>query len=343
MNDKDIELIIEIKYKDKVITISENNQKEFEELISESIQQFGIEQKLQNKIIFTTLDDNGNTKRIKNNNDIIKYSKEKTEEQYYIKINLEISEQEKNNSNNEINECGESIDSTEYEKKLEKIKNEKDKKIKELEEKIEKMKKEHSLEIKKVKSEKNTEKGKSTSIKEENNNFDKKKIEELIIGVFKKEKEKFSSEIQKIKNDIISEIKKELPKENDNNSNNNEFDEVKKQINTINNSLDENIKTISNIKNDLSIVKDKIKKIEVKENEMGNEKDNEKENDNNENKINNNYYCNYIPFMNMNKIYKCLNCNNLFPSNECINNENKVFKEHNFHLQNPENNNDGKR
>ena len=332
MSDKDVELIIEVYYKNDNITFTGKNQIQFEQLIEQCILNFNIDKTIQNKMIFTILDDNGNIKRINNINDILKYSKEKTKGKYFIKINLEISENENNNPNNELNEYRQLIDPLEYEKELEKIKNEKSRKIKELEEIMEKMKKGHSLEIKKVESE-------QASVLE-NEIFSQKIIEEILMGIFKKEKDDLLSEIQKIKNDIISEIKKELPKYNNNNYYD-KFDEVKKQMNSLNKNIEENINTINIIKNDLSIVKDRIEKIET-----NNESFNKKEN-NNENKINNDYYLNYMPFMNkhrnMNKIYKCFNCNNYYVLNECINDKKKVFKEHNFNLQNPENINDNKK
>jgi vacuolar-type H+-ATPase subunit I/STV1 len=164
------------------------------------------------------------------------------------------------------------------------------------------------------------------------------------MGIFKKEKENFSSEIQKFKIDMITEIKNELQRDN---SSNDEFDEVKKDINSLNKNIEENINTINNIKKDLSIVKDKIEAIEAKENEIINEKDNKKENVGEiENiiKNNNDFYFHDMQFMNMHmnvcKIYQCENCHVMYQLNECINRDNEKFKEHILVLQNLENNDD---
>ena len=350
MDNKDVELNIEIKFNEqkteKKITINSINQVAFEEVIEHCISNFNIDKELKNQIIFTTSDKNGNTIKIENNDDIIKYAKEITDEEYCITMNLKISEKDDNNKNNELEECGDSIDPKECEKKLEEIENEKDKKIKELEEKIEKMKKEHSLEINKAKSEKNVAGEGAVSVRTDNEFFDKKKIEEYIMGILKKEKENFSSEIQKFKTDMITEIKNELQRDN---SSNDEFDEVKKDINSLNKNIEENLTTINNIQKDLSLVKDKIEAIEAKENEINNEKDNKKENVGvgefeNIIKYNNDFFFHNMQFMNMHmnacKTYQCENCHVLYQLNECINVDNEKFKQHILVLQNPENNDD---
>lgn len=65
------------------------------------------------------------------------------------------------------------------------------------------------------------------------------------------------------------------------------------------------------------------------------------------NKDNNyNYFMNGVPkFMNMNKIYKCLNCKNSYLLNDCFNQiENKNYIEHSFRIENSDtkDNNDNK-
>ena len=330
MNDEDVELTIEIKFENKTIVKKSTKEIKLEDLIKQCISEFKIDKQVQKKLFFT----DGNNQRIEKTDDLIRYSKEiEMDEKYLLNINLKI-EPDTNNNTNEDNY----IESVEYDKDSEEILNEKDKKIKELEEIIEKMKKEQSEELNKptsdnvlTDSETVTAGHGQTSSLDKN---EKDEIEKIIAELFQKEKKKFLSDIKKIKNDIITDIKNEL---NKGKTNDDEFEKVKKNIEELNG----NFKKINDIQEDLSTIKEKIENIERKEcinddeniykdTNLENNKENYEKNEtfNNNNKLYN------MPTMDKIRIYKCLNCNNSYVSNECINKEdNKSFEEHNFQIE----------
>ena len=122
-----------------------------------------------------------------------------------------------------------------------------------------------------------------------------------------------------MKNEIISEIKETLKNEKKS-KNNDTLESLKTNISYLNSNLKENINKLTVIKNDISLTKDAINIIEKKRREK---KDKNKDKDNiKKNSINNFkdlFNVNNIPLKNINKKYKCLNCNNCYISDECTN------------------------
>ena len=162
MNDKNIELDIEINYENQKLTFSSIKsitQIKLEKLVKESIRKFKISQENGKNIYFAYIDDDGDINRINTIEDIYICSKEKPNSDNYIsQIYLIIGQNEINILNNKSNNNNISKNYINYleenenlKKYLEKIKREKDEKIKELEEKIEKMKKDHLEEINNIK------------------------------------------------------------------------------------------------------------------------------------------------------------------------------------------------
>ena len=134
-------------------------------------------------------------------------------------------------------------------------------------------------------------------------------IEKSLIELFNKEKNNLSSEIQKIKNDITSEIKEEL----------------KNNINNLTLYLLKILNKINDIQNNLSI--DKIQNIEIKNDKQYNEKEDK-------DKIEKNI--NYLDNLNKNKIHKKIEFNNFNEWNKCVNDnraENKTFEKYNFNFE----------
>ena len=134
-------------------------------------------------------------------------------------------------------------------------------------------------------------------------------IEKSLIELFNKERNNLSSEMQKIKNDITSEIKVEL----------------KKNINNLTLYLLKILNKINDIQNNLSI--DKIQNIEIKNNKEYNEKEDK-------DKIEKNI--NYLDNINKNKIHTNIEYNNSNEWNKCVNVnrvENKNVEKHNFNLE----------
>ena len=95
MDNKDVELNIEIKFNEqkteKKKAINNIKQVTFEKIIEHCISNLILIKNIKNQIILTTSEENGNTIRIKNNDDFIKHAKEITEEEYFITMNLKIS------------------------------------------------------------------------------------------------------------------------------------------------------------------------------------------------------------------------------------------------------------
>ena len=95
MNDKDIELIIEISYNGKKFSIEDINQIELNELIKQSVNNFNIGSKIQKRIVFTYKDEDGDINIISNKDDIIKSSKKIGSSKYLSKLELNIVSEDK--------------------------------------------------------------------------------------------------------------------------------------------------------------------------------------------------------------------------------------------------------
>ena len=340
MNDKDIELTIEINYENEKFSIKTKEQIKLEELLKRSIQKFNIDEERIKNIYFTYTDEKCNTNKIKSLEDIyIAAKKEINSDNYISIINLTIDKTEEEILNKELNNnvISQNINNyleekEELQKNIETIKNQYEIKVKELEELIKKMKKEHFIELNKIKKEKKLENSKFTNETERNNqNIEilgknliqngMEKIENMIINIINKEKDNLIETIKTMKKEIISEIKEEFKEDkikydifnNIKTDLNNINLDIKEKLNGINIDIKENINKTQNIQNDLTNVKKSISKIEEKK--EGKEKEAIKENlkqgknkDNNDlNYINNqNYYnpfntgYNYITNQNMN-------------------------------------------
>ena len=157
MNDKNVELFIDIYYEGQKITVQMEDIISFEKLLEESMNNFNIKNELKDYIIFTFKDEQGDKCILEKDEDIIKNTKEINSEKLLSELNLEIfqnNKENKNNINNEekINELKEVkyID-LEENKKLVKQIEEKDNKIKELNCKISNLEKDYTKKINKVK------------------------------------------------------------------------------------------------------------------------------------------------------------------------------------------------
>ena len=146
MNDDDCKLIIEINYDSKKFSIEKDNEVELNEIISQSIKNFNIENDLQKYIVLTYIDEEGDINIINNKEDIINSSIEISSQKYLSKIFLDIADinEDKNLNNKENLENlieNKIIEENEEIQKLEEMNNFKDNKIIELEEKIIKLEK----------------------------------------------------------------------------------------------------------------------------------------------------------------------------------------------------------
>ncbi len=127
MNDKDVELTIEIKFENKTTVQKSTKEIKLEDLIKQCISEFKIDKKFQKKLFFTYTDENENIKKIEKNEDFITYSKEtEVDEKYSLNINLKISSDTNDNTGKDNY-----IESVEYDQDSEEILKEKDKRIKE--------------------------------------------------------------------------------------------------------------------------------------------------------------------------------------------------------------------
>ena len=194
-------------------------------------------------------------------------------------------------------------------------------KIEELEEEIEKMKKENSEEINTMKYMNDSNIGLIKEERKENNESNEileiGGFENVIYNLFNKQKMKFLNEIKNIKNEIISEIKEGLKKEDD--INNKNLDEILTNINKINSNLKNHNININNIQSDLSNINEKLKDKNKEENAKNFE---------------NNNINDLTDFCNGDKIYECSNCKNLYCLNECFETKgNKKYNEHSLKLQ----------
>ena len=134
-------------------------------------------------------------------------------------------------------------------------------------------------------------------------------IEKSLIELFNKEKNNLSSEMQKIKNDITSEIKEEL----------------KNNINNLTLYLLKILNKINDIQNNLYI--HKIQNIEIKNDKQYNEKEDK-------DKIEKNI--NYLNNINKNKIHTNIEFNNFNEWNKCVNinkEGNKTFEKYKFNFE----------
>ena len=250
MNDKDDkDIIIKINYENQKLLIYTSNEVKLEEIIKKCVKVFNIDKEFITNLFFTFINDNGNINRIDTTEEILKNAKEIKPGTYLTEIDLKVSENEKFNQNFEKNSDNNRNEKENriiyYEKKLEKIHFEKNKKIKELEEKIEKMKKEHSEELNKILTENDSTDSRSIEVPNEKPVNDKE-----LLNI--KDNNIFSSEIQKIKDEIISEVKKGLKKNQKSISNNTNLNYIKDNIYKLNNNLNKNIKNLDLIQNDLS-------------------------------------------------------------------------------------------
>ena len=148
MNEDDCKLIIEINYDSKKFSIENDNEVELNEIISQSIKNFNIENDLQKYIVLTYIDEEGDINIINNKEDIINSSIEISSQKYLSKIFLDIADinEDKNLSNKKNIENlieNKIIEENKEIQKLEEMNNFKDNKIIELEEKIIKLEKDY--------------------------------------------------------------------------------------------------------------------------------------------------------------------------------------------------------
>ena len=304
MNDKDIELIIEISYNGKKFSIEDINQIELNELIKQSVNNFNIGSKIQKRIVFTYKDEDGDINIISNKDDIIKSSKKIGSSKYLSKLELNIVSEDKKNKNEEKIQETKISEEKEEIKKLEEINSIKDSKINELEEKIIKLQKECQKLKDITKSDsiiknKNQEKGETDNLNLLSNDTDKNEIKNIISDMFKSERENLENNFNKLKIDLISEINNNLQKNTHNEDLNKIFD-------------------------DISFIKENIE-INLGENKLE---------QNNFNANYNQFMLNNMERMKPTKLYKCQNCKCCFMFNECFDiQNNKAFDEHNFKLE----------
>ena len=315
MNEDDCKLIIEINYDSKKFSIENDNEVELNEIISQSIKNFNIENDLQKYIVLTYIDEEGDINIINNKEDIINSSIEISSQKYLSKIFLDIADinEDKNLSNKKNLENlieNKIIEENKEIQKLEEMNNFKDNKIIELEGKIIKLEQDyqnlvntkHNNLINIFKKEKKLEKNHQNS----ENDFMKNEIKSLINDLLKSERDNLENKLKKFKEDLILDIHTNLKKD--------KYDE-----------------TLNNILKDLSFIKENIT-VDKKEKKI--------EDNNNINLDYNKLLLNNMAMMKPSKIYRCQNCNNCFIFNECFNISNKKsFDSHNFKLENLDKNN----
>ena len=100
MNEKNIELFIDIQYNNKKISVQMEDIISFEKLLEESMNKFKIKNELKENIFFTFKDEQGDINILKNDEDIINNSKEINSERLSIEINLEICHKNKESKDN---------------------------------------------------------------------------------------------------------------------------------------------------------------------------------------------------------------------------------------------------
>ena len=128
MNEKKVELFIDIQYNNKKISVQMEDIISFEKLLEESMNKFNIKNELKENIIFTFKDEQGDINILKNDEDIINNSKEINSERLSIEINLEICHKNKESKDN--------INNGEKNNEIKKFKKEENEKlVKKLEEK----------------------------------------------------------------------------------------------------------------------------------------------------------------------------------------------------------------
>ena len=316
MNEDDCKLIIEINYDSKKFSIENDNEVELNEIISQSIKNFNIENDLQKYIVLTYIDEEGDINIINNKEDIINSSIEISSQKYLSKIFLDIADinEDKNLSNKKNIENlieNKIIEENKEIQKLEEMNNFKDNKIIELEGKIIKLEQDYQNLVNTKhnnlinifnKKEKKLENNHQNS----ENDFMKNEIKSLINDLLKSERDNLENKLKKFKEDLILDIHTNLKKD--------KYDE-----------------TLNNILKDLSFIKENIT-IDKKENKI--------EDNNNINLDYNKLFLNNMAMIKPSKIYRCQNCNNCFIFNECFNISNKKsFDSHNFKLENLDKNN----
>jgi len=315
MNEDDCKLIIEINYDSKKFSIENDNEVELNEIISQSIKNFNIENDLQKYIVLTYIDEEGDINIINNKEDIINSSIEISSQKYLSKIFLDIADINENKNLNDKKNLenfieNKIIEENEEIQKLEEMNNFKDNKINELEGKIIKLEQDyqnlvnikHNNLINIFKKEKKLENNHQNS----ENDFMKNEIKSLINDLLKSERDNLENKLKKFKEDLILDIHTNLKKD--------KYDE-----------------TLNNILKDLSFIKENIT-VDKKEKKI--------EDNNNINLDYNKLLLNNMAMMKPSKIYRCQNCNNCFIFNECFNISNKKsFDSHIFKLENLDKNN----
>ena len=104
MNEKNVELFIDIYYEGRKSTVKMKDIISFENLIEKCMKNFKIKNEKKENIIFTFKDEQEDIIILKDEEDIINYSKEINSEGLSIELNLEIYQYNKKNKNNIINE-----------------------------------------------------------------------------------------------------------------------------------------------------------------------------------------------------------------------------------------------
>ena len=104
MNEKKVELFIDINYKNKRATVQMEDIFSFEKLLEESMKKFQIKNEEKGKIIFTFKDEQEDIIILKDEEDFINNSKEINSEKLSIEINLELYQKNKESKNNITNE-----------------------------------------------------------------------------------------------------------------------------------------------------------------------------------------------------------------------------------------------
>ena len=305
MDDDDFKLIIEINYDEKTFSIEDDKLIELNDIIKKSIEKFNIDKKLEENIILTFKDEDGDINIITNNEDIVNCSNEIGSKKYLSKLYLNIVSNIEEKQNQESTETQEEISNlkdNKEERKLEEIIYLKDDKINKLEEKIKELQKECQI----LNNQKNNLlKPFIEANKFENKNTQsespliKEDIKNIINDILKNERENIENTIKKFKEDLILDINNNLRKDNEN--------------------------KLNNILEELTVIKENI----------GNSHKKSKDYEENMNLNYQKSFFNNFNFdmMKPSKIYKCQNCNNSFMFNECFNySNNKLFKEHNFKL-----------
>ena len=324
MENKEPKLFIEIIYNNQKLNIeSENEFLSLEQIKNQTLNNFNINKLLEKYLSFSYKDEDGDINIIQTNEDFFQSIKEINPNIFYTKIKLDIlqytNEQlvenkkepdiinEKNNKNN-----------------FEELLKEKEKKIREYEDIIKKLK------IKDLKEKKNENENIINNIETNINNDINNKLNNCqnmlnkindIVNILYNDKNIILKNISKIKEEIINDIKKELQEIKINKNTNTNINNITEGQDIININKDI-IKKLEDIQFNLSEIKQKTNFNIINENSKEEIKDDER-NIHNKEKIyqNDNIRFNiienhkieiYIPSINKDKIYKCINCHKIY-------------------------------